>query len=101
MILLKTMVGRVLVMVKTYAADSCSVLFYLAAVISNKTSPLCDCLALSEVRARKWCPLSGSVLISHISKIVHHSAPLCLSLSKRAKVLSLLGHLCPLFSFVT
>lgn len=100
MILLKTMVGRVLVMVKTYAADSCSVLFYLAAVISNKTS-LCDCLALSEVRARKWCPLPGSVLISHISKIVHHSAPLCLSLSKRAKVLSLLGHLCPLFSFVT
>lgn len=76
MILLKTMVGRVLVMVKTYTADSCSVLFYLAAVISNKTSLLSECLALSGVEAQKLRPLPGSALMEHISKTLHCSMPL-------------------------
>lgn len=98
MILLKTMAGRVLVVVKTYTADSCSVLFYLAAVISHKTSLLCDCLALSEVEAQMLCPLPGRVLIDHMSKTLDHSVPPCLSFSKRAKMLSVLGHLCPVFS---
>ena len=73
MMLLKTMVGRVLVMVKTHTVDSCAVLFYLAAVISNKSSLLCECLASSEVEAQKPCPLPGSVLIEHMSKTLDRS----------------------------
>lgn len=54
MVLLKTIVGRVLVMVKTHTVDSWAVLFYLAAVRSNESPLLRERLASSQVVSSSW-----------------------------------------------